>query len=165
MFRFVKILKAEHSDYQCSGNIVLTAAEITEARITWIRNCQIELEQQPNYETLQQQLGVYADTEHIQGCKGRVDRASLPDETRHPVLLPRNHHLSTLVVKSCHKKIHHGGTKERLAELGVFIGSRKEDNSCERFYMIEGSFLKRNLKDSGTFSVSVGSDDNKTAVD
>ena len=88
-------------------NIVLTAAEITEARNTWIRNCQIELKQQPNYETLQQQLGVYADIEHILRCKGRLDRASLPDETRYPVLLPRNHHLSTLVVKSCHEKIHH----------------------------------------------------------
>jgi hypothetical protein len=38
VFRFVKILKAKHSDYQCSGNIVLTAAEITEARNSWIRN-------------------------------------------------------------------------------------------------------------------------------
>ncbi|CAB4002376.1 Hypothetical predicted protein [Paramuricea clavata] len=58
VFRFVKILKEKHNDYQCSENIVLTTAEITEARNTWIRNCQIELEQQPNYETLQQQLGV-----------------------------------------------------------------------------------------------------------
>ena len=33
------------------------------------------------------------------------------------MLLPQNHHLSVLVVRSCHEKVHHGGIKETLAEV------------------------------------------------
>ena len=34
-----------------------------------------------------------------------------------PILLDSNHHFTTLFVRSCHRRVMHGGVKETLAEL------------------------------------------------
>ncbi|KAL9979032.1 hypothetical protein ACROYT_G016624 [Oculina patagonica] len=37
--------------------------------------------------------------------------------TRYPVLLPRRHHLTRLIVEACHRKTYYGGVKETLVEV------------------------------------------------
>ena len=65
----------------------------------------------------QQQLGLYKDENQHLKCGGRLAHAELNSETRHPILLPREHHLAKLIVEHCHKEVKHGGVKDTLAEL------------------------------------------------
>ena len=39
-----------------------------------------------------------------------------PFASKHPVLLPQNHPLTTLVVREAHGRVHHNGVKETLTE-------------------------------------------------
>ena len=55
----------------------------------------------------QQQLGLYKDE----------NQCLKYSETRHPILLPREHHLTKLIVEHCHKEIKRRGVKDTLAEL------------------------------------------------
>ena len=61
----------------------------------------------------------------------------LPYDARFPVLLPRKHWVTTLIVKQCHEKTKHGGTNATLVELSkkYFVISAREairewENSC-----------------------------------
>ena len=117
VLKFIKKLKARISKEQFLEVEVLTAEELKEGRNLWIRESQRKLELKPNYENLKQQLGIYEDEEHILRCRGRLGNSCLTEETRFPIILPRNHQLSRLIVEACHRKVHHGGLKESLAEL------------------------------------------------
>lgn len=45
-------------------------------------------------------------------CDGRLRNAdSLPWEIHHPIILPRNHQITKLIIKDSHEKNQHGGTK------------------------------------------------------
>ena len=37
--------------------------------------------------------------------------------TRHPILLNKDHHLTTLIVEDCHRKVGHGGIGDTLVEV------------------------------------------------
>jgi len=58
------------------------------------------------------------DSEGIIRCDGRLQFAEhLPWETRHPVILPRKHPVTQLLVKDAHEKSNHGGTNQTLSHL------------------------------------------------
>lgn len=64
------------------------------------------------------QLGLYIDSDVIIRCKGRKKNSScLSTETRSPNLLRRNCCITHLIIKSCHKKVKHGGIRETLTEV------------------------------------------------
>ncbi|XP_068738691.1 uncharacterized protein [Montipora capricornis] len=100
-----------------SKQVTLTAEEISEAKVLWIREVQKPLEREKNFENLKLQLGLFRDQESILRCKGRLGNAPLSVTARYPVLLPRRHHVTRLIVESCHRKINHGGVKETLVEV------------------------------------------------
>ena len=50
-------------------------------------------------------------------CKGRLEYADLPAEEREPIISPKDHHLTFLEIKRCHKEVLHCGVKSTLAEL------------------------------------------------
>ena len=50
-------------------------------------------------------------------CRGRLEYADLPVESKEPVMLPKDHHLTFLQILRCHKKVHHCGVNSTLAEL------------------------------------------------
>lgn len=41
----------------------------------------------------------------------------MPPSTKHPFLLPRDHHLTSLIVRRAHERVFHNGTKETLTEV------------------------------------------------
>ena len=43
----------------------------------------------------------------------------LPWETCYPIILPRSHWVTTLIIKHAHKQTQHGGTNHVLAQLSV----------------------------------------------
>ena len=48
---------------------------------------------------------------------GRLRNSTLPESQRHPVLLPRDGHVTQLIVAHCHKQIHHQGRGQTLSEI------------------------------------------------
>ena len=49
--------------------------------------------------------------------RGRLSNADISFEASHPVLLPRGHHLTTLVVRRAHQRVLHNGEKDTLTEV------------------------------------------------
>eukprot|EP00731_Ephydatia_muelleri_P007453 Em0003g1701a len=62
-------------------------------------------------------FGLRKDRDGIWRCVGRLQRADLSDDTKHPIFLDKCHPLSTLIVWNCHARVMHGGVKETLTEL------------------------------------------------
>ena len=58
------------------------------------------------------------DEEGILRCDRRLKFADcLPWETRYPIILPRSHQITKLIIKDSHEKNQHGGTNQVLAHL------------------------------------------------
>ena len=100
----------------------LSEQDIEKARNAWIRETQRTIEPQASL----------TDNENILRCRGRLANAPLSLETRFPILLPRENHISKLIVEECH----HGGVKETLEtpNYEANFGSRKGDSSSRRPY-------------------------------
>ena len=65
-------------------------------------------------------------------CKGRIANADLPYETRFPALLPEDHHISTLLVRQAHERVHHSKVAATQAQLRM------------RFWIVRGrQFVKK----------------------
>ena len=45
---------------------------------------------------------------------GRLSRANIPKAERHPVILPSRHHITKIIVKKEHVKLHHCGPEQLL---------------------------------------------------
>ena len=94
--------------------------ELNHARnceLLWIRAAQIQLCRNPHFEKLKGQFGLFLDKDGVWRCGGRLSKAEIPYDVRHPILLPRQHHLATLVVRCAHFRILHNGVKETLTEV------------------------------------------------
>ena len=63
------------------------------------------------------QLGLYLDVDGLIRCRGRLQYAQLPRNTKFPILIPKESHLSTLIVRATHCMVLHGGVPETLTEL------------------------------------------------
>lgn len=48
---------------------------------------------------------------------GRLHRSALPEDTKHPVILPKSSHVSTLILRHIHQKVGHGGRNHMLWTL------------------------------------------------
>ena len=69
-------------------------------------------------------------------CDGRLRYAEyLPWEIRYPIILPRSHWVTTLIIKQAHEQSEHGGTNQVLAQLSVqywIISAREAIKQWER---------------------------------
>ena len=76
------------------------------------------------------------DSEGILRCDGRLQFAEhLPWETRHPIILPRKHPVTQLIVKDGHERNNHGGTNQTLCHLSDrfwLISAREAIRDWER---------------------------------
>lgn len=54
-------------------------------------------------------LSPYLDEKGIIRVRGRLDKAPLSEEMKHPIILPNSSHLTTLIVADAHLKTLHGG--------------------------------------------------------
>ena len=75
---------------------------------------------------------MYEDSSGVLRCKGRIANADVPHETKFPALLPKNHYLSTLLVRDAHERVNHNRVEATLAQLRT------------RFCIVKGrQFVKR----------------------
>ena len=54
-------------------------------------------------------LSPVIDPEGLLRVGGRLERADLTHEERHPLILPGKHHVTSLIVKHCHEEVKHQG--------------------------------------------------------
>ena len=87
------------------------------AELLWIRAAQMQLLQDPHFEKLKGQFGLFLDENGVWRCGGHLSKAKIPYGVKYPILLPRQHHLTTLVVRGAHSRVLHNGVKETLTEV------------------------------------------------
>ena len=104
---------------------------LTQAEMLWIKIAQRQLAKN-GY--LQKQFDLFLDDDGIWRCGGRLSNADIPYQTRHPILLPRDHYLTTLIVRRAHQRVLHNGVKDTLSEVR------------SRYWIVKGrAFVKKTI--------------------
>ncbi|XP_028414792.1 uncharacterized protein LOC114537879 [Dendronephthya gigantea] len=131
--RFIKNCKSPINSRDTS--IVLQNVEIKTAELFWIRKAQAESFVNKQKDKRLLKFCPIVDKEGILRVDGRLRLAEdLPYDTRHPIILPKDHPISRLVILAAHEKIGHGtGTEYLLTELR------------SRFWIIKGRLTVRTL--------------------
>ena len=88
-----------------------------QAKTMWHLYVQRSLTNEKNIEETKKQLRVFRDSSGVLRVGGRLDNAPLPYKTKFPILLPRQHHVTRLLVMKCHEIVKHNGIKETLTQL------------------------------------------------
>ena len=115
--RFLNNLKAaweKKEDAKRAGK--LEVGELNEAELELIKSAQDKLRKQGNFEQLVSELGIVKQG-GILRCKGRLVNSDLEFDARRPFILPRKHHLTELIVRDCHERVHRSGLRATLAQL------------------------------------------------
>ena len=105
----------------------LTTQELSIAMTLWIKAVQgqafsREIQQLSRKDTklslpLIRQLRLYLDDNAVLRCRGRLESAPLDDQSKFPVLLPKNEHFTSLVALAAPAQVLHSGVRETLAQL------------------------------------------------
>lgn len=102
---FLAKIKQTNESQMCQGP--LSAQELEEGRKHVIRHAQRSLQNRlVNNEF--KMLSPFVDDEGIIRVGGRVDKAIVSYETKHPVLLPHDHIVSRLIIEEAHRCGHPG---------------------------------------------------------
>ena len=101
---------------------VLKPEDLENAEEYWFRECQrdVKLADYPNLSPFSK--------DGIIRVGSRLNRSRLPYEQVNPVLLPRSHHISSLIMRSMHIKVKHAGRERTLSESRAkycILGGRK----------------------------------------
>ena len=96
------------------------------AEILWVRAAQVQLVQDPHFEELKQQFSLSSDENGVWRCGGHLCKAEIPCGVKHPILLPRQYDLTTLVARHAHLRVLHNGVKHSLKFGLSFVLSRVE---------------------------------------
>ena len=100
-------------------------------------------------------LDPFIDKDGILRVGGRLKHADIPDQVKHPVILPKNSHITNLVVKCYHERINHQGKGMTLNEIrsrGFWIigGSSVVGStiaSCVTCRKLRGAVLEQKMSD------------------
>ena len=126
VLRFINKLKKEktitNSDY-------ITVHELKMAENIWIKQIQtdvysnemMEIEKKcKKQNSLVTQLKLFKDDAGVIRCKGRLENAELRYDAKYPILLPRQHYFTELIVKHSHSVVIHAGVNTTV----TFIRNR-----------------------------------------
>ena len=86
-----------------------------------------------SFDSLRLQLNLFLDENGLWRCGGRLVNANLPYSTKYPLLLPRNHPLTPLIVNNAHRRVLHNGVRETLTEVR------------RKFWIVKGRSLVRGI--------------------
>lgn len=123
---------ARHKTLQ---NVPSPTVKDLECTKTMILQCVQQASFENEYHQLKQHVNVastsplakldpFMDENGLIRVGGRLRSAELPYEEMHPVILPRNSHVSALIVKQCHEQVAHQGrglTVSRIRTSGYWI--------------------------------------------
>ena len=129
VLRAVSRFKAKTSNSNLPST--LTPQEIATAEKLWIVQAQHDLVLQKDFDSLKRQFGLFLDEKGLWRCSGRLQNADLPFTAKHPILLPRKHPYTSLLVDDAHRRVSHNGVKETLTEVR------------QRYWIVKGRSLVR----------------------
>ena len=81
-----------------------------------IEDAQQTLKSDSKFEKLKESLRI-ENQNGILICRGRLEFSDLAEEAKYPVILPKNHFFTQLLILNCHEKVHHLKVNATLAEL------------------------------------------------
>ena len=93
----------------------LSVDELNEAERLWIREAQTGLKVDEKFSQFSNSLGLIE--EGILRCRGRLQNSDLEYNAKYPILIPKNHRLTELIVQRCHREVHHGALRATLSRL------------------------------------------------
>ena len=108
VFRFIKLLGKQLMEPQ--------AQELHNIEMKWIQEAQNVLLSDKKFPQWEIQFRLFSDDDGVWRCGGRLANVNASFCTRFPILLPRNHHFTHLIVQA-HERVLHEGVKETLTEL------------------------------------------------
>ena len=117
---------------------ILLPTEICEAETFWIKQAQAQAFPSGENEGSLTQLNPKSDGDGLLRMDGRLRFADeLPYDTRHPILLPKDHPVTRLVIADAHERLGHGaGVEQVLTELR------------SRFWIVKGRRMARNVTEA-----------------
>ena len=80
------------------------------------------------------QLRLYLHDNAVLRCRGRLESAPLDDQSKFPVLLPRNEHFTSLVALAAHVQVLHSGVGENSRNSERSTGYLVDVSSLEASY-------------------------------
>ena len=116
VLRFIRKLKSKEREPGLVPTDI-SANDIFKAEELWIRDIQMKVTANAKFKDWKGEFGVFSDPSGILRCGGRLGNAELSESQKHPVLLDASHHVTSLVIRACHERVHHNGVKETLTEL------------------------------------------------
>lgn len=112
----------KQGNHQTHG--MITADEMNHARIVWIKGIQnecypdiINALHKNKAHPLITALALWIDNNGILRCGGRWQQSDLDEFSKHPILLPKNHHFTMLVIRHYHNRLFHAGVSQTLAQI------------------------------------------------
>ena len=127
VLRFIAKLKAKVSKSNLNiehESDTLTSNEIEHAEKTILKQVQNESfveeieylkERKGKPPELVHDFDLFLDDEGILRCKTRLQNAPVIDTSKRPILLPKRHHFTTLVIREIHDSIAHSGVRMTLS--------------------------------------------------
>ena len=83
----------------------------------WIRIAQKEFSSNKSYfNQLKIKFGVFLDNQNILRCGGRLQFSDLPENSKNPILLPKQSHFSHLIILFSHLQTKHGRIKDTISQ-------------------------------------------------
>ena len=92
-------------------------SETDQARRYWLRDAQSQLLQDSKFPLWKHQFNLYVDELQMWRCGSRISNSDLPLSAQTPILLDKNHPLTSLIVMDTHRHVMHNGIKETLTEV------------------------------------------------
>ena len=115
VLRFINNLRGRSMNKVLNiGN--LSTEEIEAAEHVWIKDVQKALRNRQDFQALSVQLGI-VDQSGVLVCKGRLENADLDIGSKYPIIIPKDHRFTDLVIEDCHKRVFHNKLRSTLAEL------------------------------------------------
>ncbi|XP_048580440.1 uncharacterized protein LOC125561134 [Nematostella vectensis] len=96
--RFMHNVRAEKVEDRMTGR--LSRKEMTNAELEWIKSAQVDLKQQATFNQVTKQLDLVEEAGLLR-CRGRLGNSELATDARMPIILPRDHRLTELVILDC----------------------------------------------------------------
>ena len=104
-------------NHQGNTHSTVTLGQMTEARLLWVKDAQQSMSQKSDFESHKRQFNLFKDEKGVWRCEGRLSNAGVPYAVKNPILLPRSHPLTTLIVREAHERVFYNGIKETLTEI------------------------------------------------
>lgn len=118
VLKFVHCLRrrADNVDLPTASTLI-SPSDNDQAKLLWIKDMQSQMQGDKKFPLWKCQLGLFMDDSGVWRCGGRLSNSCLPPAAQNPILLSKEHRLTTLMVMDAHRRVMHNGVRETLTEL------------------------------------------------